>query len=87
MRLRASKESAYTVKEANHAESIGQTSQLEIHVKRNVLDLSGQVKGLKKTQAGFQCFNLDAEFLLLWETLVFALKPLLEMTKRAPFTL
>ena len=41
----------------------------------------------KKTQAGFQCCDTDAEFLLLWETSVFALKALLEVTKRSPFTL
>lgn len=34
MRLRAWKESTHTVKEANHAESIEQTSQLEIHVRQ-----------------------------------------------------
>lgn len=49
MRLRAWKESTHTVKEANRAESIGQTSQLEIHVRTNVVDLSGQVKGLKNS--------------------------------------
>ena len=33
MRLRASKDLACTVKEANRAESIGQTRQLEIHAR------------------------------------------------------
>lgn len=62
MRLSASKESAHTVKEANRAESIGQTSQLEIHVRRNVLELSGQVKGLKKLRQGFSVATLMQNF-------------------------
>lgn len=70
MRLRAFKELAHTIKEANSAKSTGQASRLEIHVGDNVVVLLGQAKGLK-AQAGFQCCNLDAEFLLLQETSVF----------------
>ena len=45
MRLRAWKESTHTVKEANHAESIEQTSQLEIHVRQMLWTCQDRSKG------------------------------------------
>lgn len=43
----------------------------------------GQALGLK-TRAGFLCYSLEADFLLLWETSVFALEALNGMDETNP---